>query len=377
MTAHLALLASVTLALVTSVLAQAPQVLPIVPDAWDANGLPLEFTTHLGESAMHLGPNGPTTGDGAVELRDFTFADGTLEFDHAPEDSSVFSAIHFRRRDEQNSEHAYLRTFFAGETRVNEALQYAAVVGGVNYWDISPDFQAAVALDSAGYNHVKLVARGRQLLIYVNDMTTPALYVPHMDGDIDAGRVAFAGRGYYANLTYDPSTEGLAGDEGYDPTLGDGRYVRTWRVSEPREAEATRALSTLELPGAEAFARELEAERLGLVNLSRPFGKTEQGTRRVVWLQQTIIAASDREVEVDIGFSDEVAIWVNGRLAYVDENVYGTPQMKYPRGRLSIDNARVRLPLVAGENVVTVAVANDFFGWGLVMRMRETAGLAW
>ena len=133
-----------------------------------------------------------------------------------------------------------------------------------------------------------------------------------------------------------------------------------------------------------ALARDITAERLGLVNFSRPllarsfgFGRTAGDDRRVVWLRTTITAATAREVTLDLGFSDEVAIWVNGRLAYVAENNYGTPQMKYPKGRADLDNAQVRLALDEGDNVTTVALANDFFGWGLKARLRETAGLSW
>ena len=351
--------------------------IPMTADAWDPNGIPVTFETHLGVPAMRIGAYGPTTADATVTLRDFTFRDGTLEFDHAMEDSSFFSAVHFRRVDEANSEHAYLRTFFAGETHVNEALQYAAILDGVNYWDISPDFQAAVAIDSTGYNHVKLVVKGRQLLMYVNDMTTPALYVPRMDTDIREGKLGFSGRGYYANLTYGPSTESLHGEEGYDPTLGDGRYLRDWQVSAPQSIRKDLALSTLTPPETLDGARDIEAERLGLVNLSRPFGKTAGDDRRVAWLRKTVTATTALEVTVDLGFSDEIAIWVNGRLAYVDENNYGTAQMKYPKGRADLDNAQVRLALDEGDNVITVALANDFFGWGMVARVRETTGLAW
>lgn len=368
--------AALTLACV-ALLAQPPRALPLTADAWDANGIPVDFETYRGVPALHLGAAGPSNGEAVVTLRDFTFADGTLEFDHAVEDSSFFSALHFRRAGPELSEHVYLRTFFAGQTRVNEALQYAAVVGGVNYWDISPDFQAAVPIDSVGWNHVKLIARGRQLLVFVNDKTRPALYVPRVDGDLDSGAIGFHGRGYYANLTYTPATDGLSGDEGFDPTLGDGGYLRTWAVSAPRTIAKDLDIATLTVPTDTAVFRPLEAERRGLVNLSRPFGKTAPDARRVAWLRKTITADAAREVEVDLGFSDEVAVFVNGRLAYVDQNTYGTPQMKYPRGRASIENARFRLPLDAGENVVHVAVANDFFGWGLLMRVRETQGLGW
>jgi hypothetical protein len=48
---------------------------------------------------------------------------------------------------------------------------------------------------------------------------------------------------------------------------------------------------------------------------------------------------------------------------------------KYPKGRLSIENGAVELHLKEGKNVITVALANDFYGWGLMARFRETDNL--
>jgi hypothetical protein len=33
------------------------------------------------------------------------------------------------------------------------------------------------------------------------------------------------------------------------------------------------------------------------------------------------------------------------------------------------------LPLKAGDNEVAVAVANDFFGWGLILRLDDVKGV--
>jgi hypothetical protein len=47
------------------------------------------------------------------------------------------------------------------------------------------------------------------------------------------------------------------------------------------------------------------------------------------------------------------------------------------RLRSAVDclGARARRPLEAGANEVTVAVANNFFGWGLMLRLADPAGV--
>lgn len=45
------------------------------------------------------------------------------------------------------------------------------------------------------------------------------------------------------------------------------------------------------------------------------------------------------------------------------------PIMKYPGGRCTIDNTTFELPLQEGENELLIALANDFFCWGIVARL--------
>jgi hypothetical protein len=46
-----------------------------------------------------------------------------------------------------------------------------------------------------------------------------------------------------------------------------------------------------------------------------------------------------------------------------------------PDGRLSLENGAFDLPLQKGRNEVVVALANNFYGWGLEMRMDNLKGI--
>jgi hypothetical protein len=117
----------------------------------------------------------------------------------------------------------------------------------------------------------------------------------------------------------------------------------------------------------------VEAERRGLVNLTRNFGKSNG--RRFAWLKVKINSATAQKKKVDLGFSDEVWVFVNGKLAYLDKNLYGQPTMKEPHGRISTENTSCVLPLMEGDNEVLVGLANDFYGWGLIARLENLEGL--
>jgi hypothetical protein len=69
-------------------------------------------------------------------------------------------------------------------------------------------------------------------------------------------------------------------------------------------------------------------------------------------------------------------VFVNGAAVYADKNEYaqGEPRKK-PDGRLSLDNGAFTLPLRAGDNEIVIGVANAFFGWGLMLRLDDVAGV--
>jgi hypothetical protein len=84
---------------------------------------------------------------------------------------------------------------------------------------------------------------------------------------------------------------------------------------------------------------------------------------------------SDRKQtkKVDIGWTREVWVFANGKLVYTDKNLFELDgARKAPDGRCSLENGAFALPLEAGDNEVAVAIANNFFGWGLMLRLTDT-----
>lgn len=345
--------------------------------AWELNGNDVIFLTHLGQPAMQIPERVPeAAGKLLTTAKDLFFTDGTIEYDLAFTDQPRFSSIFFRQKDELNGEHFYLRGFWKDDPSINTAIQYAAVLNDVNLWDLSPEYQSNADLKTAAWNHVKLIAKGRQLLVYVNDMNKPALYVPQMDGDWAGGKIAFDGGAYVANLTVTPDhTPGLYGNAGYDVTANDSRYLRNWRVTEPMALPFGQEPLPEKMLNRETSITPISAERFGLVNLSRIYGATPAGERRIVWLAINITAAKEQVRKLDLGFTDEVYVFLNGKPLFQDKNGYNTPGQKTPRGRCSLENSRLELPLAAGDNELLIGVTNYFFGWGLMARLDDVQGL--
>lgn len=335
---------------------------------WDVPAGNAEFTSHDGRPALTILPK-----PGQVVLKNTSFSSGTIEFDYIPTDQR-FASIYFRFKDGKESELFYFRTPRAGDSTSIDAIQYAPITDGVNLWDLLPQYQGGAKFQTKTWNHIKLIISGYQLRVFVNDMQRPAMEVPRMEGNVPEGTIAFEGAGIVSNLVLRPGeTAGLPAYEGPDPVAHDPRYLRKWQVSEPVVLPKNVDFSQDYAPKPASVWETIWAERRGMINLTRKFGISKE--RRVVWMKVNIHSKTDQKKRMAMGFSDDVWVFLNGRYLYVDKNTFGSPIMKEPSGRCSIENTAFTIPLKAGKNELTVAIANDFYGWALIARLEDMDGV--
>jgi hypothetical protein len=77
---------------------------------------------------------------------------------------------------------------------------------------------------------------------------------------------------------------------------------------------------------------------------------------------------------LDLGFSDRAAVFLNGRPVFEGEASYSFDKPRR-EGLIGYDQARLWLPLQAGDNELAVVVSDSFGGWGLMGRFADPAGL--
>jgi hypothetical protein len=76
------------------------------------------------------------------------------------------------------------------------------------------------------------------------------------------------------------------------------------------------------------------------------------------------------------GWTREAWVFVNGKQVFADKNLYQPPaSRKAPDGRLSLENGGFDLPLQKGHNEIAIALANNFYGWGIEMRLDDLKGV--
>ncbi|WP_263354349.1 hypothetical protein [Acidicapsa acidisoli] len=366
----IATIASFVLASVATVHAQEPIKIPMIADRWEANGN-VEFTH---EDGYPLGVMKVTKG--VAVLKDLGFKDGTIEFDVIPT-GPMGAGIGFRRRDDDTYEDFYLRPRPNCEA-APDCIQYAPQTHGVLLWDVFPQYQGPAPVKETEVNHIKLVVSGRRMNIFVNRQEKPALAIGRLEGDVLEGGLLMQGPGSFANLMVIPgAVEGLTPEPAADPTAGDKRFLRNWLVSPSASLPDGKEPVFTEMPNASQQWTSLSAEQGGLINLSRQMGlPTGRKVRALAWLKTDIDSNKAQTKQVSIGWSREIWVFVNGKQIYADKNLYQPPTArKKPDGRLSLENGSFNLPLQKGKNEIAVALANNFYGWGLELRLDDVAGV--
>jgi hypothetical protein len=342
---------------------------PMVADRWESVFGKPEFKEHKGTPALVFAQ------EGGAKLKGLTFRNGTVEFDVDP--AAMGAGLAFRMQGLQNLEMLYFRPQPNCAT-APDCVQYAPFAREVLLWDMFPQYQASAPLRPNEWNHVKVVISGRRMNLFVNGATSPTLAIGSLAGDTQEGDLTLVGPGAFANFKVTPeAVEGLAANAEPDPTAGDKHLVRHWQLAPFSELPDGKEPTIADLPKPSAEWRELDAERGGLVNVTRVYGlPVKRPVRSLTWLKTTISSEKSQSKKVAIGWSREIWLFVNGERVFADKNLYQPPTArKPPDGRLSLENGSFVLPLKAGDNEIAVALANNFYGWGLILRLEDLEGL--
>jgi hypothetical protein len=350
--------------------ARQPIRIPMVADRWETKDN-VEFSKAEG---FPLGVMKVNKGDAV--LKDLSFRNGTIEFDVIAH-GSMGAGAGFRRRDDDTYEDFYLRPRPNCAAAV-DCMQYAPQTHGVLLWDVFPQYQGPAPLKDGTWNHIKLVISGRRMNIFVNGASFPTLAIGRLEGDVLEGGLLLQGPASFANLVVIPDrVDGLSPVPVSDPTQGDRRFLRDWVVSPADTLPNGKEPAFAEMPNSGQNWQPLSAERGGLVNLSRQDGlPTGRAARAVAWLKTNVDSDTAQTKHVSIGWTREIWVFVNGKPVFADKNLYQPPAArKTPDGRLSLENGSFDLPLQKGKNEISVALANNFYGWGLKMRLDDLKGV--
>jgi hypothetical protein len=320
---------------------------------------------------------------GMAARRDVSLLDGTIEMDVQVTRRRSFVYVTFRMQDDREYEDFYLRPHKSG---LPDAVQYAPVYQGQSAWQLyhGPGATAAVEFEPGAWTRLRLVLKGARAAIFLGPGERPVM-VAELAREPKAGSIALAafvppgtpGAGpvaRFANVVVRPNEApfdfSTAPVENAPPSPG---IVRKWALSQtvPATDDPPAALPSAEALGA---FRAVDARPSGLVELHRHV-TVPKGSRAAACVARVKVRAAQAGIRaLDLGFSDRATVFVNGRPLYYGDHSY---RFDRPRreGLIGFDQARVYVPLEAGENEVAVLVSDSFGGMGIMGRFADPSGL--
>jgi hypothetical protein len=336
---------------------------------------------YLGRKCLSL--NG-----GEATVKDLELRDGIIDVDVATAAERGFFGIQFRIADGKDGEWVYLRQHKSGAP---DAMQYTPVLNTGLNWQLysGPGFIGAVPIPKATWFHLRLEVAGAQAKLFVADMEKPALVIEDLKSGVQKGQVSLAVltgetcfAGFEVRATPDVPWERRL------PPLPAGTLTR-WSLSPSYDALARDLERPLSPSERDAIAwQDVEAEAPGIVPINRyrdsphprvtfanDFSKRldPQPGMRVVYARTAIESARDEVRKLSIGYSDDVSVFLNGRILYRGRSAQNFRDPAF-LGIVSAENDAVYLPLQKGRNELILAVSELGGGWGFVCRLAPTSG---
>jgi hypothetical protein len=343
--------------------------IPFSSDRWNIEGQEFEITEYNGQESLMLR-------EGIAYLREVDFLNGTIEFDMSIPDQRGFMGVVWRLQDRQNYEEFYVRPHQSGNP---DAIQYTPVFNGLASWQLyhGEGFSSTVDYVFDEWMHIKIVLNGQSGEIYIMDMDNPALVIHEMKRDLESGRIGVeAGNfaaGRFANFSYteedNPDLKSRI-KQFPDPVYG---TVISWEVSNPLPEEGIKDKIILE----ESFINgliwtEMQSESSGIINLARLSDLTKGNT---VLVRLSINADEDQMKGFQVGYSDRVQVYLNNLILYSGQNEYRSRDYRY-LGTIGYFD-EIYLPLQRGMNILVISVSEDFGGWGIMGKFRNTERIAY
>ena len=319
---------------------------------------------------------------GAAVRKDVVFQDGTIDGDLMTSRRRSFVYFSFRVAGDGESEEFYVRPHKSG---LPDAAQYAPVYQGQSAWQLywGPRGTASPDITPNVWQHLRIVLSGRRAAFFLNDSVRPFMVIPHLAREPKPGWIELRslipqgtpGAGpavRFANLVVRPNATAYDFANAPQPPAVLPGTIRTWEVSDAFAAPDS-ALQSISPELIKNFKR-VEIEPDGFVELHKSL-KIPAGVRGYVGTVARIRVHAQQPVtrRFDLGFSDRVTVFLNRVPIFHRDDSYDFARRR--DGLISFDQAAVYLPLKAGDNEITLIVADRFGGWAVMGRFPDTAGL--
>ena len=336
------------------------QTIPFSPNKW-------EFYASEYKVGNYFGKDGIFLKDGGAIVKDSEFKNGIIEFDIAVTGERGFMGVIWRIQDENNYEEFYIRPHQSGNPDAN---QYTPVFNGISGWQLyyGKEYSAPVKYMFNDWMHIKLVVSDQQAEVYINDMGNPALFIPELKRKAVAGKIGinvlkgFA-PAYFANFSYKEIAKPEIKTKPMQQIQEEAGTVMSWSVSNTFDDEWLKDRYDISGKDIENLNwTKLNSESTGITNLARVQGISEK--HNTAFAKLVIYSDKEQVKKIKFGYSDNVKVYVNGKLIYGGTNYYMSRDYRY-LGTIGLFD-ELYLHLEKGENQILFAVTENFGGWGIL-----------
>jgi hypothetical protein len=330
-----------------------------------------QFLDYLGHQAVYL-PSG------LISVKNSKLRDGTIDVDVATKQGALFTGIAFRIGSDANLEIVYLRPSL---TDTIEAMQYTPRLNGDAIWQLlnSNHEKANAHFPKNQWFHIKLVISGRKCTVFMNNSPDPTMTVTNLRRGESEGTIGLWGLGggaYFSNLTYTRSPDRAPLPD--LPSFKEAGLISDWELSPVFDAAEVDAAT---YPTSISQWDSVHAEDPGFVLVNRyrtspamfpmPSRQEMQKGRvkgaKVVFARAHISSPSAVEKILKIGYSDDIVVYLNGKLVFSGKNALSY-RSDDALGVFGLnDNAPVHLN--AGDNELLVAVTEYNGGWAFECKL--------
>ncbi len=355
----------ITLLLALSLQAPAPAGADLHPESWTLVDPGARAMRYLNRDTLFLS-------SGIAVLNGVSFADGVIEVDVALHGHPSFAGVLFRAQSHADYELIYVRP---QRSRQPDALQYTPIFGDQEAWQLyyGDGYTAAAELSLNRWVHLRIVVAGFEARVYVDGAAEPQLVVTDLKRPWARGAIGLWGRSGGANFSNVRITPAPDNDPGARPrTAAAAGTIEAWRLSAAYDAAT---VDPRQLPAASTAPSwdAVASEPSGIVNVAQYRRRVSEG-RSVVFARTMLRSPRTQRVRLTFGYSDDVSVFVNGRLLFTGEAGYLSRDSAY-LGTLTLGRDAVYLDLQAGANELMLAIAETFGGWGFAARIEPPSAV--
>jgi hypothetical protein len=300
-------------------------------------------------------------GTGLCAPRDVRLRDGFVEAELAVPAARSFHGV-FWRAHGPHYESFFVRPHQSGNP---DAVQYTPAFNGVSSWQLyhGDGFWAPVEIPVGTWFTIRVDFADDVASISLDGerILTSRLRIPAAAGRVG---VFVGGEGLRVKAFHSGAGAELAGAEP-PPERVEPAAVRTWEISQPFHEDD-------DVPSQLRWTT-VTAEPSGLLDIARVHPVDADGA--TVLARTHLRAEKAQTVPLDLGFSDRVAVSLNGEPLFRGDATYRSRDYRFLGSIGWFDT--IYLPLRAGDNELVVAVSEDFGGWGLQARYSPDWSPGW